>query len=248
MTDSAIRDVLPTTAEDDHLLDWQDLNILREPKDVILTIPEAAIERAAPMIRLMVNQLIKMLEQRSQSDYLAGKLPPVLIMLDEFSRIGTLPAIKSGLRTLRSRGVTFALFIQSLADLEENYGSTGGKVIAENCPYKVILGASDVASQEYWSKLVGTVEATAKYSTFVNGPVIDEIFSFSTPFSSAKVPIMEPAEFLTMQDAVIITPEGFFRVEKVPFHKYERFFTKSEAARNREKKLREIVERSRLSQ
>lgn len=111
VTDSAIRDVLPTTAEEDHLLDWQDLNILREPKDVFLTIPEVAIERAAPMIRLMVNQLIKMLEQRSQSDYLAGKLPPVLIMLDEFSRIGTLPAIKSGLRTLRSRGVTFALFI-----------------------------------------------------------------------------------------------------------------------------------------
>ncbi len=111
VTDSAIRSVLPTANGESKLLDWQEFNTLQEPRDVILTIPEMTIERSAPMIRLMVNQLIKALEQRSQLDYLARKLPPVLIMLDEFSRIGTLPAIKSGLRTLRSRGVTFALFI-----------------------------------------------------------------------------------------------------------------------------------------
>lgn len=220
VTDSAIRSVLPVETEESNLLDWQKFNTLREPMDVILTIPEVTIERSAPMIRLMVNQLIKTLEQRSKLNYLAGKLPPVLIMLDEFSRIGTLPAIKSGLRTLRSRGVTFALFIQSLSDLEENYGATGSKVIAENCPYKVILGASDVASQEYWSKLTGTVEATAKYTSLFNTPVVDEIFSFSNPFSDTKVPIMEPAEFLTIQDIAVVTPEGFFRVMKVPFYKH----------------------------
>lgn len=233
VTDSAIRDVLPTTAEKNNLLDWQELNISQEPMDVILTIPEVTIERSAPMIRLMVNQLIKTLEERSQLNYLAGKLPPVLVMLDEFSRIGTLPAIKSGLRTLRSRGVTFALFIQSLADLEENYGMTGSKVIAENCPYKVILGASDVISQEYWSKLVGNVEATAKYTSLFNTPVIDEIFLSSNPFSEAKVPIMEPAEFLTMQDVAVVTPEGFFRVQKVPFYRYKDFFMQSNCADRR---------------
>ena len=244
-TDSAIKEVLPVTAEDSNVLDWRKLSTLQDPTDVILTIPEVTIERSAPMIRLMVNQLIKTLEQRSQLDYLAKRLPPILIMLDEFSRIGTLPAIKSGLRTLRSRGVTFALFIQSLADLEENYGATGSKVIVENCPYKVILGASDVASQEYWSKLMGTVEATAKYTSLFSTPVIDEIFSFSNPFSDTKVPIMEPAEFLTMQDIAVVTPEGFFRVEKVPFYKYTSFFMQSQYAERRNRVLQNVLERSR---
>lgn len=245
VTDSAIKEVLPVTPEGRDLLDWHEFNTLQEPVDVILTIPEVTIERSAPMIRLMVNQLIKTLEQRSQLDYLAKRLPPILIMLDEFSRIGTLPAIKSGLRTLRSRGVTFALFIQSLADLEENYGATGSKVIVENCPYKVILGASDVASQEYWSKLMGTVEATAKYTSLFSTPVIDEIFSFSNPFSDTKVPIMEPAEFLTMQDIAVVTPEGFFRVEKVPFYKYTSFFMQSQYAERRNRVLQNVLERSR---
>ena len=242
VTDSAIRSVLPVANGENKLLDWQEFNTSQEPVDVILTIPEVTIERSAPMIRLMVNQLIKTLEQRSQLDYLAEKVPPILIMLDEFSRIGTLPAIKSGLRTLRSRGVTFALFIQSLADLEENYGITGGKVIAENCPYKVILGASDVASQEYWSKLVGTVETTAKYTALFNTPVINEIFSLSNPFSDTKVPIMEPAEFLTMQDIAVVTPEGFFRVEKVPFFKYTNFFLSSQVAERRNRALQKALE------
>ena len=242
VTDSAIRSVLPVANGENKLLDWQEFNTSQEPVDVILTIPEVTIERSAPMIRLMVNQLIKTLEQRSQLDYLAEKVPPILIMLDEFSRIGTLPAIKSGLRTLRSRGVTFALFIQSLADLEENYGITGGKVIAENCPYKVILGASDVASQESWSKLVGTVETTAKYTALFNTPVINEIFSLSNPFSDTKVPIMEPAEFLTMQDIAVVTPEGFFRVEKVPFFKYTNFFLSSQVAERRNRALQKALE------
>ena len=248
VTDSAIRSVLPTANGESKLLDWQEFNTLQEPRDVILTIPEMTIERSAPMIRLMVNQLIKTLEQRSQLDYLARKLPPVLIMLDEFSRIGTLPAIKSGLRTLRSRGVTFALFIQSLADLEENYGMAGSKVIAENCPYKVILGASDVSSQEYWSKLVGTVEATAKYTSLFSTPVIDEIFSFSTPFSDTKVPIIEPAEFLTMQDIAVVTPEGFFRVEKAPFYKYRNLFMQSQNVEGRKLALQKVLEKSRCRQ
>ena len=241
VTDSAIRDVLPTTAEENNLLDWKELNVSQEPMDVILTIPEVTIERSSPMIRLMINQLIKTLEQRSQLEYLGGMLPPVLVMLDEFSRIGTLPAIKSGLRTLRSRGVTFALFIQSLADLEENYGATGGKVIAENCPYKVILGASDVASQEYWSKLVGTVGATAKYTSLFNTPVIDKIFLSSTPFSDVKVPIIEPAEFLTMQDVAVVTPEGFFRVNKAPFYKYGKFFLRSDDIERRKEICEKVL-------
>lgn len=245
VTDFAIKNILPVISGEDKLLDWQKFNTMQEPIDVILTIPEVSIERSAPMIRLMINQLIKTLEQRSQLDYLTRKLPPVLIMLDEFSRIGTLPAIKSGLRTLRSRGVTFALFIQSLVDLEENYGATGGKVIAENCPYKVILGASDVASQEYWSKLVGIVEATAKYTSRFSAPVIDEIFSFSNPFSDTKVPIMEPAEFLTMQDIAVVTPEGFFRVEKVPFYKYRNLFMQSQNAERRNCALQKALENSR---
>ena len=40
---------------------------------------------------------------------------------------------------------------------------------------------------------------------------------------------MEPAEFLTMQDIAVVTPEGFFRVEKVPFYDYTRFFCEAKS-------------------
>ena len=109
--DSAIFNAFSPDDECD-LLDWLELNTAIEPFDVILQFPETKFESWKPMILLMINQLIKALEQRSERTYCKeSDLPPVLIMLDEFPRLGKISAIQNGLATLRSRGVTFALFV-----------------------------------------------------------------------------------------------------------------------------------------
>jgi type IV secretion system protein VirD4 len=159
VTDPAIKKAFSSVGNCE-LLDWQVLNTATEPFDIILEIPEANLERWEPMILLMINQLIKSLEQRPERTYKKdSELPPVLVMLDEFPRLGNIHAIKHGLCTLRSRGVTFVLFVQSLASLEEIYGSTASRVIADTCSYKIILSVSDTANQEYFSKAVGTFKS-----------------------------------------------------------------------------------------
>ena len=107
-------------------IDWMELNLATdEPFDIILEIPEAKLEQWKPMTMLMINQLIRALMQRAERSYKDGEeAPPVLVMLDEFARLGKVSAIKEGLATLRSRGLTFALFIQGLAQLDEEYGAT----------------------------------------------------------------------------------------------------------------------------
>ena len=139
------------------MIDWKELNFAtEEPFDIILEIPEAKLEQWKPMTMLMLNQLIRALMQRAERSYNDGEeAPPVLVMLDEFARLGKVSAIKEGLATLRSRGVTFALFIQGLAQLDEEYGATAARVIAELCAYKVVLNAADPASQKYFSDLSG---------------------------------------------------------------------------------------------
>ena len=94
-------------------LDWLELTTTTEPFDVILEFPEANLEQWRPLMMLMINQLIKVLERRQARTYdKNSELPPVLVMLDEFPRLGKISAIKEGLATLRSRGVTFALFAE----------------------------------------------------------------------------------------------------------------------------------------
>ena len=176
------------------------------------------------MLLLMVNQLIKSLEKRPPRTYKAGQeLPPVLVMLDEFSRIGTVSAITNGLATLRSRGVTFALFVQSLADLAESYGNNAFRKIADDCAYKVVLGVADADSQQYFSKLVGTTKSIQR-SINANYDQFGRASGYNRNISETREPIIQPEEFLTLDDVVVIIPRGYFRVNKTLFVEHEERF------------------------
>lgn len=84
------------------------------------------------LISLIVQQLYR--EMLSIADEMGGKLPNrVMFFLDEF---GTLPAIQSAemmFSASRSRRISFVPIIQSLAQLEKNYGKEGADIIIDNC-------------------------------------------------------------------------------------------------------------------
>ena len=235
VTDPAIINILCTDGEPGQI-DWDSLNTTREPFDIILEFPEANLERWEPLMRLMINQLIKSLEQRPQRTYKEGKEAlPILVMLDEFPRLGKISAIKNGLATLRSRGVTFALFVQSLADLDEIYGSTTSRVISDICTYKVVLCVADATSQEYVSKLVGTIESTQRSVSANHDPYSGNVLGYSRNISETREPIIYPHEFLTQKDVVVISPHGgFCRVRKTLFVDNEEVFLRSQLLQNRD--------------
>jgi len=222
-TDSAILSVIVDQNEQsEHLLDWNDLNTDTDPFDIILNIPEANLERWEPLIRVMVNQLIRSLERHPLRTYDKYELPPVLLMLDEFPRLGKVPAIRNGLMTLRGRGVTIALFVQSIASLKEIYGKSTSHVIIENCSFKAVLGATDVESQQYFSNLYGTRKAASISFNVNHDPSVGHITGYSGQVSETREPIIFPEKFQTMDNIVFFTPEGNCRIEKTLFvdHKY----------------------------
>jgi len=207
------------------LLDWVELSMATEPFDVILEFPEENLERWQPLLMLMINQLIKVLERRPERTYKQGKeLPPILVMLDEFPRLGKVSAIINGLATLRSRGVTFALFVQSWAQLEETYGSITARVIAEICAYKIVLDASDAASQECFSKMTGTTESTQRSVNVNHDPTNGRPTGYGKGISEMREPIIYPHEFISQSDVVVISRHGFFRVDKVQYVDNQKMF------------------------
>lgn len=217
-------------------IDWADYITATEPCDVILVFRESYMERLEPLMKLMVNQLIKSLEQRPERTYRQDKnLPPLLVMLDEFPRLGKISAIKSGLQTLRSRGVTFALFMQSLADLEDTYGSTTARVIADICGYTVIFNAVDAASQEYLSKIVGTTESTQRGVSAAHDPFSGRVNSYNRSINETREFIIHPHEFLTQKDVIFVNPlGGFCRVKKIIFAENKKVFLRPQLLKNQD--------------
>lgn len=149
-------------------------------------------------------------------------------MIDEFARIGKVKNITNGLATLRSKGIQIMLIVQSLAQLDGIYGKDTRKVITDNCNYKIVLNANDVDTQEYFSKLVGTVDIEKK-SNSINNSNFNLSSNRGVSTSSEEKRIIKPEAFAYLQKPVVFTPKGFFRPNKVKWYEDKIFIERAEA-------------------
>lgn len=181
--------------------------------DIYLCLEESKLEQWNGLLTLMVNQFLKHFERREDMN-----ATPVLFLLDEFARLGKIEAITNGLATLRSKKITITILTQSLAQLDVIYGKENRQVIADNCQYKAILNATDADTQEYFSKLVGTYEKekTSYNSNYEQYTGLGKGTGVSRTTEEKR--IIRPEEFATLKDLVLLTPYGFFRVNKTPYY------------------------------
>ena len=178
--------------------------------DVFLSIPEDKLDQWKPLFTLITNQFLKHFERRPDKN-----ATPILFLLDEFPRLGKIESIATGLTTLRSKKITIALIIQSLAQLDCLYGHDQRRVILDNCSYKAILGAQDAETQEYFSRLVGTKEATRQGESTSYTPDRDEERGYTVSQHVIDRRIIQPHEFATLGDVVLLTPWGYCRAGKI---------------------------------
>ena len=178
--------------------------------DIFLSIPEDKLDQWKPLLSLITSQFLKHFERRPDKT-----ATPILFLLDEFPRLGKIEPIVTGLTTLRSKKITIALIIQSLAQLDYLYGHELRRVILDNCSYKAILGASDAETQDYFSRLVGTVEATREGQSINYAPDGDEEWGHTVSHHTVDQRIIQPHEFATLRDVVMLSPWGYFRAGKI---------------------------------
>jgi len=218
-SDMAVNSALSISEKDDDFIDWNDFLSNGPQYDVILQIPEYRLEAWEPMMTLMINQLTKSLERRPDKYSSAGKaLPPILVMLDEFPRLGRCEAIKNGLTTLRSRGVTFALFVQNISQLDERYGDIGRRNIIDSCSYIALLRVTEPDAQEYFSSMIG-VRKEEQFSRSSNWDAKGRVTGYGVHISENFEPIIQPHELGHLENEfILITPDGHLHVKKDPYY------------------------------
>ena len=209
-TDPDIMSVL--SSEKTNIIDWRWFNQSKNPIDIAIQIPEELLEQWSPLTTLMFNQLTRMLELREEKT--ESKLPPLLVMVDEFGKIGSVPSILSGLTTLRSRGVSFLLFVQYLSQLDI-YGRNALNAFMGCATHKIILNVGDATEREYISKMIGDVE-TYDWCKTAGCNSQGFVSSYSQQLSTARKPIIFPEELGTLNEVIIHHRTGTTRAQKVP--------------------------------
>lgn len=153
------------------------------------------------LVSLIVQQVYR--EMLTIADEMGGKLPNrVMFLLDEF---GTLPQIQSAemmFSASRSRRISFIPIIQSLAQLEKNYGKEGSSIIIDNCQIAIYGGfAPNSEAAEVLSKTLG--ERTVQTGSISKGK------DTSKSLQMTGRALMTPDELKIMpKDTFIVTRTG----------------------------------------
>ena len=151
---------------------------------------------------LMIQNLSR--ELFSVADENRGRLKNrVVIYADEF---GTMPPfdVLSLFSAGRSRGLTLVPIIQSLAQLEKNYGKEGAEIICDNCQDTIFGGFSPQ------SKTADALSAALGSRTVLSGSVSQGKES-SQSLQMMERPLMTPDELKSI-------PKGEFVVMKTGTH------------------------------
>lgn len=218
INDNRIKRALAQSEQPDNTINWEtDI----KTHNIFLTIPEDKIDQWGSILNMMLTQLVRSLERRSEKYSTEYEKPlPLLLLLDEFPRIGQMDVLANALSTLRSKNVTILLLAQSLNQISALYGSDVSRVMLDNCDFKAVLRVNDPDNQRYFSELAGTIPTESKSHGYNRS---DEQTSYNESLSESREPFIRPEEFAHLdKEMILYTPYGTYRVEKVPYHDPDR--------------------------
>lgn len=182
----------------------------REEKSVFLSIPEHLLESYQAVMRLCTCQVLQELQRRSEQE-----TQPILLIIDEFARLGRVEGIFNALATLRSKKVMVLLAFQSLAQCEAIYSKEESRVLTDNCRVKCILEVSDPQTAKTVQDWCGKYRD--KKETLNGGR------NRSKSYTYEDKPVVEPEDLikLTKKQEVIlvISGTGYLRVKKAFYFK-----------------------------
>ena len=175
----------------------------KEKSALFLVMPEEDPSKFF-MVSLIIQQLYR--EILSVADENGGKLPNrAVFYCDEF---GTMPKIESAemmFSASRSRRLSIVPIIQSLGQLEKNYGKEGAEIIVDNVQLTIFGGfAPNSETAQAMSKSLGS-------RTVQSGSISKGKDNASQSLQMMERPLMTPDELKAM-------PKGQFIVMKTGFY------------------------------
>lgn len=175
----------------------------KEPSALFLVMPEEDPSKFF-MVSLIIQQLYR--EILSVADENGGKLPNrAVFYCDEY---GTLPKIESAemmFSASRSRRLSIVPIIQSIGQLEKNYGKEGAEIIIDNTQDTIFGGfAPNSETAQAMSKSLGS-------RTVQSGSISKGKDNASQSLQMIERPLMTPDELKSM-------PKGQFIVMKTGAH------------------------------
>ena len=128
------------------------------PVTLYLVVRAEDKDRMRPLLRLIINQLVRVL-LRPEITFERGRpqMPHkhrLLLMLDEFPSYGKLEVFQEALAYVAGYGIKAYLIMQDMSQLWAAYGKD--ESITSNCHVRIAYAPNRVETAEWLSRMVGT--------------------------------------------------------------------------------------------
>jgi len=123
-----------------HDFDLRDLR--RKPMTIYVVVAPGDIEWLRPLLRLFFDQLI-MLNTDATPKQDPSLRHQVLVMLDEFVRLGRMDSLAHAAQYTRDYGLRIAYIVQNKAQVNSIYGPNGAADIFSNLGAEIVFGTND---------------------------------------------------------------------------------------------------------
>jgi|TARA_R110000744_G_scaffold302108_6_gene411124 type IV secretion system protein VirD4 len=133
--------------------DFEFVTFRKKPQTVYLVVPPDDVAAIAPLIRLFFSDLISSLQGAGEPGQ--DEPWPVLIMLDEFDKLGKMPIVAESIKTLRSYGGNLAIVTQTVPALDEIYGQNVRLSLQGGAGIKLYLTPSEEKTVSDLSRATG---------------------------------------------------------------------------------------------
>lgn len=213
------RDPLVAAATDEHDFKIESLKNSDKPISLYLVLPPSDISRLRVLIRLMLNQIGRVLTEKQEVSK-----QKVLFLLDEFPALGRLEFFESALAYIAGYGLKAFLICQSLNQLQKAYGEKNS--ILDNCHLRVAFANNDDQTARRLSDLLGEQTLTKDQTSISGGRFA--MFKRNASVSTVEFgrPLLLPSEINRLpQNQEIILVNGLYPIlaNKIRFYDDKRF-------------------------
>jgi type IV secretion system protein VirD4 len=181
-----------------------DLMNHEKPVTLYLIVRAEDKDRMKPLMRLILNQLVRVLLRPEIKSVNGRPVMPhkhrLLLMLDEFPSYGRLEVFQEALAYIAGYGIKAYLIMQDIAQLWGAYGHD--ESIMSNCHVRVAYAPNKIETAEWLSRMAGTMTVVKEDITTTGNRFSAVLQNVSRTFHEVSRPLATADEIMRLKSPV----------------------------------------------